>query len=283
MQPPPAPGRMSHIFVSYVREDKELVDKLVADLERRGAQFWLDRKDIKPGHFWKDAIREAIEEGNFFLACFSKNLVTKERSVMNEELLLAVDEIKLRQWGAPFFIPVKLNACDITRIPLGAGRTLADLQWVELDQNWRDGIDRIAHLTLDLEKKNFKRLIDETADRVIKAEIALLRHKIGETERMFIYREKGYIPDYQLHNERVDNAIKAHQARLISYTQRFNEEYDPLPARHQASAEERKSLEERAGQRAEELIASHRSFELAGIGCAAVVALIAVLIAYLTH
>jgi hypothetical protein len=34
--------------------------------------LWLDKTDIKPGYRWKDAIREAISEGDFFIACFSE-------------------------------------------------------------------------------------------------------------------------------------------------------------------------------------------------------------------
>jgi len=59
------------VFISYVRENQKEVDRLCQDLEKHGANVWLDRNSIKPGARWKDAIREAIRHGDFFIACFS--------------------------------------------------------------------------------------------------------------------------------------------------------------------------------------------------------------------
>lgn len=64
----------NHVFISYVRKDHELVNRLCADFDRHGVNYWLDRNDIRPGNRWKDAIREAIRQGKFFIACFSDNL-----------------------------------------------------------------------------------------------------------------------------------------------------------------------------------------------------------------
>ena len=49
---------MPGIFVSYVREDQTIVDRLVGELRTHGAQIWLDRTAIKPGERWADAIRK---------------------------------------------------------------------------------------------------------------------------------------------------------------------------------------------------------------------------------
>jgi hypothetical protein len=51
-----------HIFVSYLREDRETVDRLCDDLRSAGLHVWLDREKIVPGERWKVAIRRAIEE-----------------------------------------------------------------------------------------------------------------------------------------------------------------------------------------------------------------------------
>ncbi len=144
---------MSHIFISYVREDQNLIDKLVSNLEAKGALIWLDRESINPGQLWQDAIRDAIEQGNFFIACFSSNSVNKKKSGMNEELLIAVEELRKMQYGAIWFIPVLLNSCTVPRIRIGPNMTLHSLQWVSLADNWEEGVTRIANITLDLEKK----------------------------------------------------------------------------------------------------------------------------------
>ena len=50
-----------HVFISYVRENQDQVDKLCEKLKQHGVNVWLDRNSIKPGARWKDAIREAID------------------------------------------------------------------------------------------------------------------------------------------------------------------------------------------------------------------------------
>ena len=134
---------MANVFISYVREDKDVVERLIADLAARGVSTWHDRKDLKPGQYWSDAIRSAIRDGDFFLACFSTAYAGRNKTYMNEELTLAVEELRQRSNTEPWFIPVKLNACDIPERPIGAGATLRSLQWVDLFDDWEGGIARI--------------------------------------------------------------------------------------------------------------------------------------------
>jgi len=51
---------MSHAFVSYVRDDKEIVGRLARSLEAAGIDVWLDKHDIEPGMRWPVAIENAI-------------------------------------------------------------------------------------------------------------------------------------------------------------------------------------------------------------------------------
>lgn len=61
---------MSHVFLSYVRENEKQADRLAADLLEYGVEVWLDREKIYAGQRWKSAIRKAISDGDFFIACF---------------------------------------------------------------------------------------------------------------------------------------------------------------------------------------------------------------------
>jgi hypothetical protein len=60
-----------HVFISYVRENKKQVDRLCQDLESHGVNVWLERKSIKPGARWKDAIQKAVHHCDFSIAGFS--------------------------------------------------------------------------------------------------------------------------------------------------------------------------------------------------------------------
>jgi len=133
----------AHVFVSYVRENQEQVDQLCEELTKHGVKVWLDRNDIKPGMRWKDAVREAIRSGSFFIACFSQEYRSRGRTYMNEELALAIEELRLRSINRIWFIPVLLSQCDVPARSIGGGETLLDIEWVTLYGNWEAGIKRI--------------------------------------------------------------------------------------------------------------------------------------------
>lgn len=134
---------MSHVFVSYVREDTREVLRLRDDLVLAGIDVWLARESIEPGSPWKEAIRRAIQTGAFFLACFSKQRNEKEKTYMNEELILAMDEIRQRPFNRSWFIPLKLTPCDVPDRDLGGGLRLHDLQWLELYPDWKASVRRL--------------------------------------------------------------------------------------------------------------------------------------------
>ncbi len=141
-----ADGLQKHVFISYVREDRKEVDRFCDELTKLGVPVWLDRKKIKPGVRWKKAIRDAIREGNFCIACFSKAYTSRDKSFMNEELTLAIDELRQFAIDRVWFIPVLLSECDVPARSIGGGETLLDINWVCLYENWDIGIQRIKEV-----------------------------------------------------------------------------------------------------------------------------------------
>ncbi|WP_227464010.1 toll/interleukin-1 receptor domain-containing protein [Nocardioides lijunqiniae] len=122
-----------HVFVSYVHEDAAQVDALCSILEAAQIPYWRDRKSLGPGDAWKAKIRDAIRDGSLvFLACFSENSRAKDKSHMNEELTLAVEEYRKRPPGRTWLIPVRFDGGDVPEWDLGAGRTLSDLNYSDL-------------------------------------------------------------------------------------------------------------------------------------------------------
>ena len=123
---------VQHVFVSYVREDSEAVDRLCEVLTAAGIPYWTDRTSLAPGDAWKAKIREAIRSGSLvFLACFSDNSRAKAKSYMNEELTLAVEEFRQVPPGRTWLIPVHLDDGPIPEWDLGAGRTFDDINYVD--------------------------------------------------------------------------------------------------------------------------------------------------------
>ena len=135
---------MNKVFISYVSENIEIIDRLCQELKSHSIQFWRDRDDIDSGARWKQEIRRAIQQGGFFIACFSKEYTTRDKTYMNEELTIAIDALRQRPTDRAWFIPVKLNECEIPDRDIGGGETLRDLQHVNLYEDWDSCIRRIV-------------------------------------------------------------------------------------------------------------------------------------------
>ena len=140
------PGELhGHVFISYVREDLERVDRLQAVLVGAGFRVWRDTADIWPGQDWRLEIRDAIQAGSLvFIGCFSENSERRETSYQNQELILAVEQMRARRPGVPWLIPVRFADCRLPAFDLGAGRMLDSLQHIDLfDGDWERDMPRL--------------------------------------------------------------------------------------------------------------------------------------------
>jgi hypothetical protein len=107
---------------------------------------WLDRIDLNVGDRWKDSIRSAIRHGDYFIACFSPAYALRERTYMNEELAVAIEELRLRPRERSWFLPITLGSAEVPAYPIGPGETLQDLHHIDLSSNWPDGLARLARV-----------------------------------------------------------------------------------------------------------------------------------------
>ena len=133
-----------HVFLSHVREDAERIDRLASDLEARDIETWIDRHKIRPGERWEKAIEDAIRSGAFFVACFSTAYSARDRTYMNEELHIAFQEVRLRPADRSWFIPIRLDDCEIPALPIAPNLTVRSFQWLDLFPNWEKGVERLA-------------------------------------------------------------------------------------------------------------------------------------------
>lgn len=137
----PVPGTESagHAFISYVREDARQVDQLQRDLQAAGVLVWRDTADLWPGEDWRLKIRRAITDNALvFIACFSAQSTARAESYQNEELALAIDQLRRRPPDVPWLIPVRFDDCRVPDIDIGAGRTISSLQRADLFGEQRD-------------------------------------------------------------------------------------------------------------------------------------------------
>ena len=96
-----------------MRENSDRVDWLCQVLEAAGIPVWLDTAQLWPGQDWRAVIRRAIREDSLaFLACFSSQSVSQSRTYQNEEIVLAINEMRLRPAGS-----VVADSGPVRRLP----------------------------------------------------------------------------------------------------------------------------------------------------------------------
>jgi hypothetical protein len=77
-------------FISYAREDRDLVDRLHAALLERGKKTWVDWEGIAPSAEWLRTIFEAIDRAQVFIVVISPDLL-QSRTCMMEEVRHALE------------------------------------------------------------------------------------------------------------------------------------------------------------------------------------------------
>ena len=65
---------------------------------------------------------------------------------MIEELTIAIEELRQRPTDRIWFVPVRLDECEIPDIDIGRGETLHNLQYVSLYEDWNAGIQSILNV-----------------------------------------------------------------------------------------------------------------------------------------
>ncbi len=191
---------MAHVFISYVHdeEDSKAVQNLAAELESYGINVWLDKNDIKPGIFWKEAIRNAIVHGDFFIICFSKAYHARVSTYVNEELILAFEELRKRPVNRAWFIPVLLDKCNIPDRDIGAGKRLSDIQYLALYEDWNGGINKLVETVLSEKKPIGNEVTDQKPAIKTLSDLGLVPERRYVSDRPVFREDTWYLPDDDL-------------------------------------------------------------------------------------
>lgn len=118
------------IFLAHASEDKPYVRKLYKVLKEHKLEPWLDEENLAPGVKWDDEIKNAIKKSKFFLACLSKQSISKNGYVQ-KELKVALSELERKAYNVVYFIPALIEDIEIPNITVGT-ITLADYHAVKL-------------------------------------------------------------------------------------------------------------------------------------------------------
>jgi TIR domain len=220
-----------HAFISYVREDSRDADILQWTLEAAAISVWRDTADLWPGEDWRVKIRRAITDNALvFIACFSSRSIAREKSYQNEELLLAIEQLRLRRPDDPWLIPVRFDNCNVPDLEIGGGRSLASIHYADLFGDRRDaGIARLIAAIL--------RILGQRSDLNVKwqPENAQLNASVMEESRLrkvssFVEAGSRKASSFVEVNQKPNELQYGPATESVGSTTRYSTAGDPLPA-----------------------------------------------------
>ena len=123
--------KVSHVFISYARDDLQIADKLVERLESARHRVWIDREEIRGGEQWRQQIVSAIRSCDAFLVLLSHKSVLSKH--VRKELDIADNADRL-------IVPVQVEHVDV---PEGMEYQLAGLHVIDCVSDFERGMLRI--------------------------------------------------------------------------------------------------------------------------------------------
>ncbi len=90
-----ASARDPRVFISYSRSDRQIADRLFADLQQAGHACWLDTSDIPGGEVWLAAIADGIERAYAVVSLVS--------TAANTNDWVRLEYLQARKRGKPVF------------------------------------------------------------------------------------------------------------------------------------------------------------------------------------
>ena len=83
---------MTRVFISYSRVDEDFARRLATDLDRLGAEVWIDVDDIPPGANWSTAIQQGLDTCDALVLVISPDSMTSKN--VEDEWQYVRDESK---------------------------------------------------------------------------------------------------------------------------------------------------------------------------------------------
>lgn len=116
-----------YVFVSYSREDRSFVDRLIQDLAAAGVEAWQDTKEISPGENWERAIEASLRSASALL------YVASSHSARSTWMFREMQAVARR--GTPV-IPIIIDDGGEQSLPL----VLRTYQWVDFRAGYQPAL-----------------------------------------------------------------------------------------------------------------------------------------------
>jgi hypothetical protein len=125
------------VFLAYAKEDLEVALRLHDALREAGFRPWIDVRKLLPGQNWPRAIEMAIQNADFFVACFSQRAVVK-RGGFQAEIRYALDCAHSLPLDDIYMVPLRLDACHVPR------SVAREYHYIDLFPDWQAALRRLT-------------------------------------------------------------------------------------------------------------------------------------------
>jgi hypothetical protein len=98
------------VFISYAREDLPAVQQIKAGLEASGITTWFDMDRLAVGDDYDRKIQRNISRCSYFIPVISATTQQRHEGYFRREWSYALDRARNMADGAPFILPVSLDA-----------------------------------------------------------------------------------------------------------------------------------------------------------------------------
>jgi len=172
----PKPARA---FVSYSRQDRDFVEKLVDDLKRHGVDVCLDRHELATGGSIVKAISDAIQESSYLIVALSADSVKSKwvQAELDAALMSQLSE------GGIVVLPVVIEECEVPA--LLKAKLYADFRR-EFDSGLKSLLDILLRESVSAARASEEELPEGTGDEsscyytLIELSLAELRKRMSK-------------------------------------------------------------------------------------------------------
>jgi len=191
------------IFVSYSSKDRPFAIGLTKELQKLGANIWIDQLGIKLGENWDNAIENALDDSETFMLILSPTSVASQN--VQDEVSIAISENKK-------LVPILIKPCDLPMrwkrrqyadLTTDPDKALSDvLQFLGLEDEAAENLKSLMTL-IDASKSNQKENLSASAEQVEQPkgqETALEALLVSEEEidRAALMHKRGIKKNWQM-------------------------------------------------------------------------------------